>query len=207
MKMKKSLFILICIFALVLSGCADRQKSPLGRGFELIGDLETLIDADEALELYNLSAEGYKTELDALRAVDFSKPKCVFKVTCDSRKLLEAQIGQDLSDELFELYGDKAISSLISGINSVDGTTSVILSSVFNVGNVFECKAVEEDMVYFYAYDGAVVAVIFNDGEDDACVASATVVLNKKLDASDASSFEDSLELIVDCDFDVEKIY
>lgn len=205
--MKKSLFILICIFALLLSGCANRQNTPLGRGLELIKDLEVLIDGDEAMGLYNFSIEGYKSEIDALRSIDYSKPENVFKVTCDTRKLLEAQIGHEVSDEFFEIYIDKTTASLVSGLNSNEGTTSVILAAVFNVGNVFECKAVEEDMVYFYAYDSAIVAVSFNDGEDDACSATATIVLNKKLDTSDASSFEDSLESIINCDFEVKKVY
>ncbi len=205
--MKKNLFILICIFALLLGGCANRQNTPLGRGFELIEDMKVLIDSDEAMEVYNFSVEGYKPEIDALRAIDYSKPENVFKVTCDTRELLRAQIGQEVSDEFFEIYKDKAAASLASALNSNDGTTSVILSSVFNVGNVFECKAVEEDMVYFYAYEGAIIAVTFNDGEDDACTASATLVLNEKLDTSDVEAFEDSLESIVKCDCDVEKVY
>jgi len=205
--MKKSLFILICILAILLGGCVKRQNTPLGHGLELIDAMEVLIDGDEAMEVYNFSPEGYKSEIDALREIDFSKPKIVFKVTCDTRKLLEEQIGQEVSDEFFEIYANKSMASLVSGINSKEGTTSVILSSIFNVGKIFECKAIEEDMVYFYAYDGVIVAVCFYDGEDDACSATATVVLNKKLDASDASSFEDSLESLFNCDFEVKKVY
>lgn len=205
--MKKALLIFLCISVLMLGGCANRQNTPLGRGFELIEDLEVLIDSDKALELYNFSVEDYKPEIDALRAIDYSKPENVFKVTCDTRELLRAQIGQEVSDEFFDIYKDKAAASLASALNSNYSTTSVILASVLNVGNVFECKAVEEDMVYFYTYEGAIAAVTFNDGEDDACSAAATVVLNNKLDASDVSAFEDSLESILNCDCDVEKVY
>ena len=70
-----------------------------------------------------------------------------------------------------------------------------------------KCKKVDENMVYVYVFDGAVVAVSFIDVEDDACSASASIVINEDLDTSDASSFEDSLESIINCDFEVKKVY
>ncbi len=205
--MKKSLLILICIFALIFGGCANRQNTPLGRGLELIEDMQVLIDSDEAIELYGIGTEQYKDGIDTLRKVDFSELRCVYKVTYDTRELLEQMIGKEISDELFDVYEEKATPSFASSINSDDSVTSIVLSSCFAVGKGFECKAVEEDMMYFYVYDGAVVGVSFNDGEDDACHASATLIFNEKLDTSDVASFEDSLESIVKCDCDVEKVY
>ncbi len=205
--MKKTVFAAICLFALLLGGCANRENTPLGRGFELIDELEVLINDDEAMKLYNINDVAYETEINALRKINFSKPERVYKVVFDTRELLEMLVGKELSDDFYEIYEDRALPEIFALINSNESTTSIILSSVFNVGNVFECKAVKEDMVYFYIYDGAIVAVSFNDGEDDACAASAKLVLNKKLDTSDISSFEDSLESMFNCSFDVEKVY
>ncbi len=205
--MKKSLFILICIFAILLGGCVNRQNTPLGRGLELIEDMQILIDSDEAIELYGISGKSYNDGIEALREVDFSKLECVYKVTYDTRELLEHQIGREISDELFEIYEEKAPPSFASCINVDNSVERIVLSSCFTVGKSFECKAVEEDMMYFYVYDGAIVGVSFNDGEDDACTASATLVFNEKLYTSDVEMFEDSLESIVKCDCDVEKVY
>ena len=205
--MKKSLFILICIFALLLGGCANRQNTPLGRGLELIDELEFLIKSDEAVELYGITGEQYKDEIEVLREVDFSELDCVYKVTYDTRELLEQMLGREISDELFDVYEEKAAPSFASTINADESMESIVLSSCFSVGKGFECKAIEEDMMYFYIYDGAVVGVSFNDGEDDACHASATLVFNKNLVTLSVDDFEESLESIIDCDCNVEKVY
>ena len=205
--MKKSLFILICIFALLLGGCANRQNTPLGRGLELIDELEFLIKSDEAVELYGITGEQYKDEIEVLREVDFSALDCVYKVTYDTRELLEQMLGREISDELFDVYEEKAAPSFASTINADESMESIVLSSCFSVGKGFECKAIEEDMMYFYIYDGAVVGVSFNDGEDDACHASATLVFNKNLVTLSVDDFEESLESIIDCDCNVEKVY
>ena len=207
MKMKKNLFILICIFALLLGGCANRQNTPLGHGLELIDELEFLVKSDEAVELYGITGAQYKAGIEALREVDFSELECVYKVTYDTRELLEQMLGREISDELFEVYEEKAAPSFASSINADESVESIVLSSCFSVGKGFECKKIEEDMMYFYVYDGAIVGVSFNDGEDDACHASATLVFNGDLVTSSVDDFEESLESIIGCVCDVEKVY
>jgi hypothetical protein len=205
--MKKSLFILICIFALLLSGCANRQNTPLGRGLELLEDMEVLVNSDDMKKLYNFYDDEYESEILKLREIDFSKPEVVYKVTFDEREVLIAVNGEDISDEVCDIYESRSAASIASYINSKANMNATVISAVYNVNSVFECKKVDENMVYFYVFDGAVVAVSFIDGEDDACSASAAIVTNEDLDTSNASSFEDSLESIINCDFEVKKVY
>ncbi len=208
--MKKSLFILICIFALLLGGCADRQNTPLGRGLELIEDMEVLINNDEIGKLYNLSGNRYEADVLELRDVDFSKPKVVYKVTFDDREVLSAVNGSvitDEADEVFDIYESRSATAIASYINSGADINSTVISAVFNVSSVFECKKIDENMVYFYVYENAVIAVSFIDGEDDACQASASIVSNEELDTSSVKELEESLESIINCDFEVKKVY
>ena len=205
--MKKALLIFICIFALLLGGCADRQNTPLGRGLELLEDMEVLIKDDDVKARYNLYSDSYESEILKLKEIDFSKPEAVYKVTFDDRELLDAVNGEKMSDEVAEVYKSRSATSLGSFLNSKNSTESIIISSVFNVSSVFDCKKVEENMVYFYVYDGIFVAIAFVDGDGEACYASASIVNNAGLDTSDTSSFEDSLESIINCDFEVKKVY
>ena len=205
--MKKALFIFICIFALLLGGCADRQNTPLGRGLELLEDMEVLINDDDVKGRYSLYSDSYESEILKLKEIDFSKPEAVYKVTFDDRELLDAVNGEKMSDEVAEVYESRSATSLGSFLNSKNSTESIIISSVFNVSSVFDCKKVEENMVYFYVYEDALVAVSFVDGDGDACYASASIVRSAELDTSDAKSFDDSLESLVDCDFEVKKVY
>ena len=205
--MKKALFIFICIFALLLGGCADRENTPLGRGFELLEDMEVLINDDDVIGRYSLYGDSYQSEILKLRDVNFSKPDAVFKVTFNDRELLDAVNGEKMSDEVAEVYESRISSSLGSYLNSLGSTESVILASIFSTSSVFDCKKVEENMVYFYVYEDALVAVSFVDGDGDACYAYASIVSNSELDTSDAGSLDDSLEDLVDCDFEVKKVY
>ncbi|MBO5701218.1 MAG: hypothetical protein J6S71_02150 [Clostridia bacterium] len=205
--MKKSLFIIICIFALLLGGCANRQNTPLGRGLELLEDMEVLVNSDDMKKLYNFYDDEYESEILKLREVDFSKPEAVYKVTFDDREVLGAVNGENISDEVCEIYESRSAASIASYLNSRADINATVISAVYNVSKVFECKKVDENMVYFYVYDGAVVAVSFIDGEDDACSASASIVSNENLDTSDAQSLDESLESIINCDFEVKKVY
>ena len=205
--MKKALFIFICIFTLLLGGCADRENTPLGRGLELLEDMEVLINDDDVKGRYNLYSDSYESEILKLKEIDFSKPEAVYKVTFDDCELLDAVNGEKMSDEVAEVYKSRSATSLGSFLNSKNSTESVIISSVFSVNSVFDCKKVEENMVYFYVYEDIFVAVGFVDGDGDACYASASIVKADELDTSDAKSFEDSLESLVDCDFEVKKVY
>lgn len=205
--MKKSLFILICIFALLLGGCANRQNTPLGYGLELLEDMEVLVNSDDMKKLYNFYDDGYETEILKLREVDFSKPEVVYKVTFDDRDVLDAINGEDISDEVCEIYESRSAASIASYLNLSADMNPTVISAVYTVSSVFECKKVEDNMVYFYVYDGAVIAVSFIDGEDDACQASAHIVYNEELDTSSVKELEDSLESIIKCDFEVKKVY
>jgi hypothetical protein len=207
MKMKKSLFIFICIFALLLGGCADRQNTPLGRGLELIEDMQVLVDSDDMKKLYHLYGDEYESEILKLREIDFSKPEVVYKVTFDEKEVLNAAIGEDISDEVSDIYASRSATAIASSINSKANVQATVISSIFNVSSVFESKRVDENMVYFYVYDGAVVAVSFINGDGDACSASASIVASDELDTSDAKSFDESLEELIDCDFEVKKVY
>lgn len=205
--MKKALLVFLCIFALLLGGCANRQNTPLGRGLELIDDMKVLIDSDDMQKIYKFYNEEYDAEIEKLRSADFSKPEAVYKVTFDEIELLDAINGAEISDEVYDIFEARAATAIASTVNSKGGVTGVTLAAVYNVGSVFECKAVEENMVYFYVYDGALIAVSFTDGEDDACQASASLVINENFDVSSAESLNESLELLISCDFDVEKVY
>lgn len=204
---KRLVLILFCVAALLLSGCADRRPSPLERGIDLIGRMKYLIDSDEVLELYGVDKEEHGAELERLRGVDLSKLQGVYSVRYDSRELLERINGKELSDELLAIYEDSAAVSLNSYINTLDGVKGILLSSCFTVAESFDCKAVEEDMLYYYIYDGAIVGVSFRDGEDDACYAIAAPLICGELDATDAKALEDSLEAIINCDFSIERLY
>jgi hypothetical protein len=205
--MKKSLFILICIFALLLGGCANRQNTPLGRGLELIEDMQVLIDSDDISKIYNLYDNSYETYILELREADLSKPEIVYKVTFDDAEVLRVVNGSEFSDELNDIFKSRSATAIASTINTRADIQATVISAVFNVSSVFECKKVDENMVYFYVYDGAVIAVSFIDGEDDACYASASIVADDELDTSDAKSLEESLESIIDCDFEVKNVY
>lgn len=205
--MKKTIFIFICIFVLLLGGCANRQNTPLGRGLELLEDMEVLVNSDVMKDLYNISTDEYESEIVRLREVEFSKPEAVYKVTFDDREVLDAVNGPDISDEVCDIYEARSAASIASYLNSQASTTSTVIAAVFNVSSVFECKKVEENMVYFYVYEDVVVAVSFIDGDDDACQASASLVINQDFDTSDAKSLEENLEKLIKCDFDVEKVY
>jgi hypothetical protein len=106
-----------------------------------------------------------------------------------------------------DIYESRSAASIASYLNSKTNMNATVISAVYNVNSVFECKKVDENMVYFYVFDGAVVAVSFIDGEDDACSASASIVTNEDLDTSDAKSLDESLEKLIDCDFEVKKVY
>ena len=205
--MKKSALIFICIFALLFGGCAKRQNTPLGRGLELIGDMEVLINDEDLAARYNVYGERYESEIQKLRDVNFSKPKAVYKVTFDDRELLDAANGEKVSDEVAEVYESRVASTLGSYLNSQGSMESIIIASMVTTSSVFDCKKVEENMVYFYVYKDVVIAVGFVDGDGDACYASASIVTNENLDTSEATSIDDSLESLVDCDFEVKKVY
>jgi len=205
--MKKSLFILICIFALILGGCANRQKTPLVYGFELLEDVEVLVNDQDAIGRYNLHGDSYEAAVEKLREVDFSNPEAVYKVTFDDRELLDAMDGENMSDEIAEVYETRIGTALASYLNSNNNTEATVIAAVYNVISVFDCKKVDCNMVYFYVYDDTVVAVSFVDGEGDACYASASIVSNDELDISVAKALNDSLESLIDCDFEVEKVY
>ena len=205
--MKKALFIFLCIFALLLGGCADRENTPLGRGLELIEDMQVLIDSDDISKIYNLHDNSYETYILELREADLSKPEIVYKVTFDDAEVLRVVNGSEISDELNDIFKSRSATAIASTINTRADIQATVISAVFNVSSVFECKKVDENMVYFYVYDGAVIAVSFIDGEDDACYASASIVADDELYTSDAKSLEESLESIIDCDFEVKKVY
>ena len=205
--MKKALFIFLCIFALLLGGCADRQNTPLGRGLELIEDMQVLIDSDDISKIYNLHDNSYETYILELREADLSKPEIVYKVTFDDAEVLRVVNGSEISDELNDIFKSRSATAIASTINTRADIQATVISAVFNVSSVFECKKVDENMVYFYVYDGAVIAVSFIDGEDDACYASASIVADDELYTSDAKDLEESLESIIDCDFEVKKVY
>ncbi len=203
--MKKAVFILICILTLLLGGCANRQNTPLGRGLGLIEDMQVLINSDDMHKIYTFNNEKYDV-IEKLRAVDFSTPQAVYRVDFDDRELFDTIFGDNISDEVYDILGSNA-TSIASQINIQSGITSVTLASSFHVGSVFECKAVEGDMVYFYIYEDAVVAVSFIDEEDDVCRAFASLVINENFDVSSAKSLNESLESLINCDFEVKKVY
>ncbi len=207
MKKRFLVFLSVCVLVLLFAGCSNRLNTPFGYGLELIKDLEVLINSDDVLKLYNINYDEYQSEIDRLRSVDYSKPQAVYRITFDDRELFEAVNGKDVSDEVSGIFESRTATAIASSLNSKEGYDGVILAAIYNVGSVFDCKAVEENMVYFYVYDGAVVSVSFTDGEGDACQASASLVMNRSFDISNAESLDKSLELIIKCNFEVKKVY
>lgn len=207
MKKRFLVFLSLCVLVSLFAGCSNRQNTPFGYGLELIEDLEVLINSDDVLKLYSINYDRYRTEIDRLRSVDYSRPQAVYRITFDDRELFEAVNGKGISDEVIGIFESRTASAIASSLNSKEGTDSVILAAIYNVGSAFDCKAVEENMVYFYVYDGAVVSVSFTDGDGDACQASASLVMNSSFDVSNAESLDNSLESIIKCSFDVKKVY
>lgn len=97
----------------------------------------------------------------------------------------------NLSKGLKSFLKQRALSGLMTRINSMGGVDNIAASGICTAEKTFVNKNANEDVIYLYTFNNAVpVAVTFRVGEDHAISASGVFVIYDKFTAGSADEIK-----------------
>jgi hypothetical protein len=179
---KKSLAIVLSLASILfLSACnghggPGNQRSLYERGLSIVSLMDEL--AGEPLT----TSPELISALSAIEQGDHSVPKAVYKITVSDENLLFLMASQGIqgnSDRVKQYIKQRALSAIISRLNSEAGTTALAASSVCSATEAFVYNDLSENAIYLYTFEDAVpAAVTFIKGVDGAVTATGSFLLN-----------------------------
>ena len=180
---------LTAALALGLWGCQEKtgsDKSLYDHGLEII----SLMDEMAGSELYFNAVFSPNSEIgETVKSMGREKhtvPQTVYKITAPN--LLEMAFAESgasedfaaLSEPFQNLLESKADSIIINQINAMGGATTLAASTAFIAEKTFVSDELEENVIYLYVYEDAVlVGVIFTGGEDQTVSATGMFIFNE----------------------------
>ncbi|MBQ9845205.1 MAG: hypothetical protein IJO54_03895 [Oscillospiraceae bacterium] len=158
---------------------AGGSKGLYEHGLELVAMAEEMADSESYLEIYTGSPRISEV-VSQFGQGDYSAPQKVYRLTPTADYLAGYDMAADLSglsDTLKKTISDKAIASLATRINAMDGAENLAATTVCTAGKTFVSGELTEACVWLYVYEnGFPVAVTFTAGEDSTVAASAMFI-------------------------------
>ncbi len=191
-------FVFCVIVALLLffCSCGVTEKTLLDRGLAVISLMDDMMENDAYVEiLVDGSTEDYCDRLQLLSQADYENPTAVYELTVAAEQVLGIDEEADaLPPRLASYLSSKALQSVISQWNSVQGVDALVVASLLTANVCFTDASVTTDTLYLYTFDaGYPIAVVFLPGDDGAVMASGCLVMCDMLLGCSAQTLEDTL--------------
>lgn len=205
--------VLFCILLLCIAclpACQSAPSNLLDHGMDVIAIMSDMVSNDQYAELMMGNINSVNEHLQNLKSEDYSKPSAVYEVSVPAESLLKVLTGSSkdalqMSDRLQDYVLDSTYSSFISTINSEAGVSALTVSSVLCAQLTFEEK-IDQNTIYLYVFDQAVIAVTFLKGEDQTVRALGHFVLSESLAVTNEEDMATSLNKIKAWNVTVKKI-
>ncbi len=200
----------ILMLALMLCACTGQspntEQSPCvhinsqtvyAHGLELIDLISEMAGSEAYLKAATNSADIINRAA-SFTTGDRSKPLAVYEISWN-REVIANAISQSMSqtewnsmsDELRTFLISRSKGTMISQVNAQSGAHTLAAASLCTASKSFFSDELTEDVLYLYTYTDAVpVAVTFIVGEHGQIGASATFIMNDKLNYSSAEGIE-----------------
>lgn len=173
------------------------DKSLYKHGLEMIALMHEMAGNEAYRETFSVNEE-IGTILSEIAAGDYSRPGEVCAVTFSDESLEkmvtslgDAENLDGMSEELKESLKQKMFGAVISQLNGKSGAVNLAAASICTTSRTFVNRDAEENVIYFYEYEGTnPVAVTFIVGEDDAVEATATYVMGEEMQGLNFDPYE-----------------
>lgn len=192
------LIVIALMMVPTLSACGESKdnaepKSFYAQGLEVIQLMSEMTRTEEYLNSVGAISNQIEV-IQKLGAGDYSSPKAVYAISVTDDNLavmIELNRLGNASEELKNYLMQRVIGSLMTSVNGMNSSDSLIVSSVCSAGKTFVNQNAAEDVIYLYTYeDASPVAVTFIIGEEQTVSASGTFILNDQFTCGSADEIK-----------------
>lgn len=149
---------------------APNAKAMLtAKGLELISRMNSLAHSKEYISTAT-SSQPILDQIQLIAAADYTSPEEIFVIDGSG-------FAADTTDFVRGYIREKAIRSIPSMLNALDGAQTLSAAAILQVDETFRCNAPGHPVIYLYAYRAAYsVMVTYSPGEDGTVAATASFV-------------------------------
>lgn len=139
------------------------------KGLELISRMNSLARSNEYISTAT-SSQPILDQIQLIAAADYTSPEEIFVIDGSG-------FAADTTDFVRGYIREKAIRSIPSMLNALDGAQTLSAAAILQVDETFRCNAPGHTVIYLYAYRAAYsVMVTYSPGEDGTVAATASFV-------------------------------
>lgn len=151
------------------SDTPDAEAVLTAKGLELISRMNSLARSNEYISTAT-SSQPILDQIQLIAAADYTSPEEIFVID-------RSGFAADTTDFVRGYIREKAICSIPSMLNALDGAQTLSASAILQVDETFRCNAPGHTVIYLYAYRAAYsVMVTYSPGEDGTVAATASFV-------------------------------
>ncbi len=151
------------------SDTPDAEAMLTAKGLELISRMNSLARSNEYISTAT-SSQPILDQIQLIAAADYTSPEEIFVIDGSG-------FAADTTDFVRGYIREKAIRSIPSMLNALDGAQTLSASAILQVDETFRCNAPGHTVIYLYAYRAAYsVMVTYSPGEDGTVAATASFV-------------------------------
>lgn len=151
------------------SDTPDAETMLAAKGLELISRMNNLAHSKEYISTAT-SSQPILDQIELIAAADYTSPEEIFVIDGSG-------FAADTTDFVRGYIREKAIRSIPSMLNALDGAQTLSASAILQVDETFRCNAPGHTVIYLYAYRAAYsVMVTYSPGEDGTVAATASFV-------------------------------
>lgn len=200
--------VIMMLLVFVMTACGKKNDTFLyEKGLELTEVLVETVESDEYWENMGIGSDEYFGYVEQLREGKYKEPKKVYVLTVSDKgieNMLEEVDMEDATEPLQQSVIRKMFGAITTQINAQMGSTTLAISSIFNVSTTFVCDGMEENCIYIYEYKkGLPVVVTYVVGEDDTVAATASFLMSVDL-LDDLEETLDDMEFYEEMGLEIE---
>lgn len=151
------------------SDAPDAEAILAAKGLELISRMNSLARSNEYISTAT-SSQPILNQIQLIAAADYTSPEEIFVIDGSG-------FAADTTDFVRGYIREKAIRSIPSMLNALDGAQTLSAAAILQVDETFRCNAPGHTVIYLYAYRAAYsVMVTYSPGEDGTVAATASFV-------------------------------